>query len=256
MNLSVSFLDCLIVLIVIVSAGYACWRGFLWETLTIFAWVAAAFGCLYFGPYIVPLTRSLVNEAWLASLLAYAAVFLAVFIPLAFMSHRFSESVKHSPIGPLDRAAGVAFGVVRGLVVVGLAYLAFTYFVPIRQQPKWVTEAELLPMVQSTSEILLSVVPDRDGYHFIPQHEVVRQAPSPIEQNPPPVEQERASNPPPAASHDPMAELIRRNGAANSVPKTTREPVQPKSAATAKKSYGAGDRQALDKLIETGGNHR
>src|ERR1700710_3082411 len=134
MNLSVSFLDCLIVLIIIVSAGYACWRGFLWETLTIFAWVAAAFGCLYFGPYIVPLTRSLVNEAWLASLLAYAAVFLAVFIPLAFMSHRFSESVKHSPIGPLDRAAGVAFGLVRGLVVVGLGYLAFTYFVPIRQQ--------------------------------------------------------------------------------------------------------------------------
>jgi uncharacterized membrane protein required for colicin V production len=250
MNLSVSFLDCLIVLIIIVSAGYAAWRGFLWETLTIFAWVAAAFGCLYFGPYIIPLTRSLVNEAWLASLLAYAAVFLVVFIPLAFMSHRFSESVKHSPIGPLDRAAGVAFGVVRGLVVVGLGYLAFTYFVPIRQQPRWVTEARLLPMVQSTSEVLLSVVPDhpRDTL-FVPQHEIVRQAPSPVEP-------ERAAVAPPPDSHDPMAELIRRNGAANSVPKTTREPVQPRTTATAKKSYGVGDRQALDKLIETGGDHR
>src|SRR6218665_2652742 len=162
MNLSVTFLDCLIVLIIVVSAGYAAWRGFLWETLTIFAWVAAAFACLYFGPYIVPMMRSLVAEAWLASLLAYAGVFLAVFIPLAFMSHRFSESVKHSPIGPLDRAAGVAFGVVRGLVLVGLAYLAFTYFVPIRSQPRWLTEAELLPAVQSTAEALLSVVPDQN----------------------------------------------------------------------------------------------
>ena len=250
MNLSVSFLDCLVVLVILVSAGYAIWRGFLWETLTIFAWVAAAFGCLYFGPYIIPLTRSLVSEAWLASLLAYAAVFLAVFIPLAFMSHRFSESVKHSPIGPLDRFAGAAFGIVRGLVVVGLGYLAFTYFVPIRQQPSWVTEARLLPMVQSTSEVLLSVIPDqpRDTL-FVPQHEVIRQAPSPVEP-------QRASVAPPADSHDPMAELIRRNGAANSVPKTTREPVQPKATATAKKSYGADDRQALDKLIETGGNHR
>jgi uncharacterized membrane protein required for colicin V production len=61
MNLSVSFLDCLVVLVILVSAGYAIWRGFLWETLTIFAWVAAAFGCLYFGPYIIPLTRSLVS---------------------------------------------------------------------------------------------------------------------------------------------------------------------------------------------------
>jgi len=41
--------------------------------------------------------------------------------------------------------------VVRGLVIVGLAYMAFTYFVPIRQQPSWITEAKLMPMVQDTA---------------------------------------------------------------------------------------------------------
>ena len=243
MSLSVTFLDCLIVLIIVVSAGYAAWRGFLWETLTIFAWVAAAFACLYFGPYIIPLARSLVQQDWLASLLAYAAVFLAVFIPMAFMTSRFSDSVKHSPIGPLDRAAGVAFGVVRGLVIVGLGYLAFTYFVAIRNQPRWLTEARLLPVVQSTADVLLSVVPDHPrDYTYVPKHEEdVRQAP-------------------PAASHDPMAELIRKNEAANSVPKTTPKadnaPVQHKTATRVTKSYGATDRQALDKLVETGGTNR
>ncbi|MEI7790382.1 MAG: CvpA family protein [Alphaproteobacteria bacterium] len=248
MNLSVSFLDCLIVLIIILSAGYAAWRGFLWETLTVFEWVAAAFACLYFGPYVIPLTLGLVDQSWLASLLAYAAVFLAVFIPFAFMSHRFSESVKNSPIGPLDRAAGVAFGVVRGMVLVGLAYLAFTYFVPIRQHPHWVTEARLLPVVQSTADVLLSVVPDHPKDYDYGRHEVVRQAPPQVEQ--------KTATPAPDLSprHDPMAELIRENGKANSVPKTTREPLQQKSAAKATKTYGAGDRQALDKLVETGGN--
>ena len=106
MSLSVNFIDCLIVLVVVVSAGYACWRGFIWETLTIFSWVTASVCCLYFGPYIVPLTASLVGPGWLANLLGYASVFLAIFIPFAFISHRFSETVKHSPIGPLDRAAG------------------------------------------------------------------------------------------------------------------------------------------------------
>lgn len=248
MSLSVTFLDCLIVLIIVVSAGYAAWRGFLWETLTIFAWVAAAFACLYFGPYVIPLVRGMVDQSWLASLLAYAGVFLAVFIPFAFMSHRFSESVKHSPIGPLDRAAGVAFGVVRGMVLVGLAYLAFTYFVPIRQHPHWVTEARLLPVVQSTADVLLSVVPDHPRDYGYDRHEVVRQAPPQVEQ--------KTATPAPEISprHDPMADLIRENGKANSVPKTTREPVQQKSAAKAAKSYGAGDRQALDKLVETGGS--
>ena len=51
-----------------------------------------------------------------------------------------------------------------------------------------------------------------------------------------------------------LADLIRENGTANSVPKTTRAPVQQKSAAKPAKSYGANDRQALDKLVETGGS--
>lgn len=262
MNLSFTLLDALIVLIVIVSAGYAAWRGFLWETLTIFEWVAAAFACLYFGPYLLPMAHSMVAQAWLATLLAYAVVFLVVFIPLAFISHRFSEQVKHSPIGPLDRAAGIVFGVVRGLVIVGLAYLAFTYFVPIRNQPGWVTRAGLLPMVQSTADVMLTLVPSHPGdYADIPHHEDVRRAPV-----------ERASNPPahdpmadlirrnvnpgaaPKAKADGMAELIRRSDASGSVPKST-PATQPQKAGTAPaKSYGASDRQALEKLIETGGN--
>ena len=250
MSLSVSFIDCLIVLIIVVSAGYAAWRGFIWETLTIFAWAAAAFSCLYFGPILVPMTKSLVNADWLARLLAYTCVFLAVFIPFAFMSHRFSQNVKNSPIGPLDRAAGVGFGVARGLVIVGLAYLAFTYFVPIRHQPRWVTEAKLIPLVQDTADILLSVVPGKaHGYAYVPQHKEdirpeIRQAP--VEQN--------ARNQPEAAParHDPMAELIRK---AEKSPKTEKnaDVLQQKNAAASPKSYGASDRQALDRLVQTGG---
>jgi membrane protein required for colicin V production len=251
MSLSFTFLDALIVLIVGVSVVYAAIRGFLWETLTIFAWVAAAFACLYFGPYVVPLMHGMVDQAWLASTLAYAAVFLAVFIPFAFISHRFSESVKHSAIGPLDRAAGVAFGIVRGLVLVGLAYLAFTYFVPINKHPDWVKNARLLPLVQDASQVLLSVVPEHPGdLAYIPHHDDVRQAPAKLEQKAA-ISPDMSSGSPP--THDPMAELIRKNEAANHTPVTKREPA-PKKTAKVTKSYGASDRQALDKLVETGGN--
>src|SRR5471032_2123351 len=159
MNLTA--LDVLVILTVIASAGYAAWKGFLSETLTIFDWLAAAFGCLYFGPYLVPMMRGVVATPWLASLIAYAVVFLIVFIPLSFMSHRFSETVKNSPIGPLDRALGIAFGVVRGLILVGLAYLAFTYFTPIREQPEWLLTARTLPLMQETARVMLSAVPSQ-----------------------------------------------------------------------------------------------
>jgi membrane protein required for colicin V production len=222
MNLSFNFVDVLIVLTIIVSAGYAAWRGFVSETLSIFAWAAAAFATLYFGPWVVPLARGLISTYWLASLVAYAGVFLAVFIPLSFISYRFSESVKHSPIGPLDRALGIAFGVVRGLVVIGLAYLAFTYFVPIRQQPRWLTEARFLPLMQSSSEVLLSLVPNRDQQDF-------------------------ANMPARERQDDALGKLIRRqNEEANQTPATQTQ--------NAKKGYGAKDRRALDTLFEATGN--
>jgi membrane protein required for colicin V production len=49
-DLSFSLVDVLVVLTLIVSTALAIWRGFVRETLSIFAWAAAAFATLYFGP--------------------------------------------------------------------------------------------------------------------------------------------------------------------------------------------------------------
>ena len=222
MNLSFTFIDFLVVTVIIVSAGYAAYRGLMSETLTIFAWAAAAFATLNFGPWLIPMARGMISARWLAPAAAYAGVFMIVFIPLSFMSHRFSQSVKNSPIGPLDRGLGIAFGVVRGLVVVGLAYLAFTYFTPIRQQPHWLLSARTLPIVQSTAQVLLSVIPSQTPRDYITAA--------------------------PSASHDSLGDLIKRqNEEASSAP-----PASPASK-KAEKTYGASDRRALDRLFETTG---
>lgn len=230
MNLPITFLDVLVILTVLVSAGYAAWKGFLWETLTIFDWLAAAFGCLYFGPYLVPMAKGMIATPWIASLVAYAVVFLVLFIPLSFMSHRFSESVKNSPIGPLDRALGIAFGVVRGLAVAALAYLAYTYFVPVPSQGRWVREARSLPILQSSSQVILSLVPQRARRDFTLE-----------------------AGPAPRRSGDAIGDLIRDNGETRQAPAERTEPAQTSPAKKAEKGYGASDRRALDTLIQNGG---
>ena len=226
MTLPLTMVDVLVGLVVLVSAGYAAWRGFLSEVLSIFAWASAAFATLYFGPWLIPLMRGVIATPWIASLAAYAGIFLLVLVPLSFIAHRFSESVKHSPIGPLDRALGIAFGVVRGLVIVGLAYMAFTYFVPIRQQPTVLTQARSLPVIQSSAEVLLSLAPGRNYADL---------------------------GTAPAGHHDELGDLIRRNSEVN---QATEDHVQHKSIAAkpVEKGYGAKDRRALDNLFEATGN--
>jgi membrane protein required for colicin V production len=221
MNLYITFVDFLVVAVILISTCYAAYRGFLNETLTIVAWAAAAFATLYFGPWLVPMARSMITTGWLAEVAAYAGVFLVVFIPLSFMSHRFSQSVKNSPIGPLDRALGIAFGVVRGLVVVGICYIAFTKFEPPSEQPRWMTSARTYPIIQTTALTLLAAMPNqapRDDITAEPTH------------------------------GDSLGALIRRQNEEAAASSESHD-----SAKKREKTYGATDRQALDKLFETTG---
>jgi membrane protein required for colicin V production len=214
-DLSFSAVDVLVVLTLIVSTALAIWRGFVRETLSIFAWAAAAFATLYFGPAAAMLLRARFSTPYLGSVIAYGAVFLLVLIPLSFVSYRFSEGVKHSPVGAIDRSLGAAFGVIRGLAVVGLSYLLFSMIVPIPTQPAWVTQAHLLPLVQSSGDVLLSLVPSRDA------EQVATTSGTPAPNTPIP-------KPRPGPHHG-------------------------------NKAYGADERRALDRLIQStggGGNNK
>jgi membrane protein required for colicin V production len=158
-----TLLDLAVVVLVILSVLYAVSRGFVDETLSILAWAIAAFATLFFAPRVAPLLNNHFSHPWWGAAIAYLGVFLVVLIPLQFMSHRFAESVRRSEIGPIDRSLGAVFGLLRGLAIIGIAYLLFTVFVPVRDQPHWVTDARLLPLIQKSSDVIASVVPDQRG---------------------------------------------------------------------------------------------
>jgi membrane protein required for colicin V production len=216
MSLAFSLVDLVAVLVILGSMAYAIWRGFVSETLSIVAWAAAAFAALYLGPWFGRMAHALIGTAWLAAVIGYTAAFLVVFIPLSFASYRFAQSVRESPVGPIDRVLGGTFGIVRGLAILGFAYLIFTAFVPILDQPRWLKEARTLPLIQSSAEVLLSIVPR----HSSPTVET-------------PARQVQATQPPVA---------------------TPVHQVKAKSTKHGQKGYGAGERRALDRLFEATGN--
>ncbi len=228
MNLSFTFIDFLVVTVVLISTVYAAYRGFLNETLTILSWAAAAFLTLYFGPFLVPMAKTMISQQWLAPVAAYAGVFVVSFLPLSFVVHRFSQTVKNSPLGPLDRGLGIAFGVVRGLVIVGIAYLAFTYFMPVPKQPQWLTSSRTLPIMQESASMLASVMPSQAPRDYV--------TPAPKK----PAEKQAQKQP-----QDDLGALIRRQDRDDNKADTAQ------AAAKSGNSYGESDRRALDKLFET-----
>jgi membrane protein required for colicin V production len=226
--LGFTIIDPVVVAVVIMSATYATYRGFVSESLSIFAWAAAAFTTLFFGPRFAPYTRELVSSPLLGVLLGYAVIFLVVLIPLSFVSYRFSETVKNSPVSTLDRALGFSFGVVRGLAIVGLAYIAFSYMISVRNQPDWIANARLLPVIQGSSEVLLSLVPDQHTNRANVAQTDETAAPAP--------KTAAAPAPPPAA-------------AALTPPIPQPRPAVARQK-TAHKTYGIRERRELDRLID------
>jgi membrane protein required for colicin V production len=159
--LSISWADVAVVAVVVISTILAVARGFVRETLSILAWAAAAAATLYFGPAFANFLGARISTPLLGPILAYAGIFLVVLVPLSFVSYRLSERVRNSLVGTLDRSLGVPFGVVRGLVLIGIAYLAISLVIPARAQPDWLTQARLLPVMQRSSDVILSFVPTR-----------------------------------------------------------------------------------------------
>ena len=160
--LNISWVDVAVAGIVLISTILAVARGFVRETLSILAWAAAAFATLYFGPALAAFLRSRISTPLVGDLIGYVGIFLVVLIPLSFISYRLSERVRQSPIGTLDRSLGVPFGIIRGLALVGIVYLAISLVIPVRAQPTWLTQARLLPVIQGSSNVLLSLVPAHD----------------------------------------------------------------------------------------------
>jgi membrane protein required for colicin V production len=165
-ELSITVVDILVVLIVLVSAGYAVYRGLIRETLSVFAWLVSAYLMLLFAPMFSNALAGAITNPWIRVPIAYVAVFLAMFIPLSYLAHNFRQSVKKTAVGPVDRTLGFVFGVGRGVVVIAAVYLVFAAFVPLREQPSWLTEARLYPLVQNTGGALRSLVPGSNDVSF------------------------------------------------------------------------------------------
>src|SRR5215469_13311654 len=160
-QLSFTGIDVLVAAIVLISAGVATFRGLVRETFGILEWVAGLYIAFRFSPVFRPLISEAISPVWLQWLVVFVGTFLLVFIPLSIMSHRLSELVKKSEIGPVDRTLGLVFGIARGLVIVGLAYIAFGALVPAKDHPQTLTKARLLPLIRNTSDVLRSLGPGK-----------------------------------------------------------------------------------------------
>jgi len=155
----ITLLDGILVGFTLVSAMLAMVRGFSREVLSIASWVAAAAAAFYFHPLVVPFLEPYIDNAQLALFAAAAIVFFIALIIVTVITMKLADFIIDSRVGALDRTLGFVYGAARGILVVAVAFLFFSWLVGTNQ-PGWVAEAKSRPLLEGIGAWLEGVLPD------------------------------------------------------------------------------------------------
>jgi membrane protein required for colicin V production len=161
----ITWLDFLLLGVMLISGLLAMIRGFMREVLSIAAWAAAAVATILLYSRLLPVAKANISNDMLATGAVVGGVFLITLLLVSIITVRISDMILDSRIGALDRTLGFLFGLARGLVIVVVAFLFFSWLVPGNKQPEGVRNAKSRVVLENTGEWLQALLPqDMDNY--------------------------------------------------------------------------------------------
>lgn len=127
-----TLIDGVVAAIIFLSAILAYSRGFVREALAIAGWVGAAVLAFMFAASAQPLVREIpwigakIGENCEVSMItAFALVFAVGLIIASLFTPLLSSLIHRSFLGGIDQGIGFVFGAVRGIALVGAAFLIY-----------------------------------------------------------------------------------------------------------------------------------
>jgi len=151
-------LDYIYVGVILASTIWATIRGGIYETVATMSWVVAAITARFVSPLLDGLLQSWfgLSESTVGTLVAsYFVVFFAILLIVGFINQKLRDKIQESIMNVTDHTLGVIFGIIRGVVVMGLVYWGMLWYysdTPI--MPNWISDARTRPLMQLTAEKL------------------------------------------------------------------------------------------------------
>jgi membrane protein required for colicin V production len=161
-----TFLDFIFFAIVVVSAVLSYYGGFISESLGVAAWVGAAFATKHIYPTVQPRFAEWFGaNNMFSAIAAYVSVFVAIVMMLSFANKWLASKLRRTHFDSVDRSLGFFFGLLRGVLVMALLYIAVLWFIPQkRSRPEWVTEARSRSVLKVSSMFICAMLPDGGNF--------------------------------------------------------------------------------------------
>jgi membrane protein required for colicin V production len=137
-----TIIDAVVAAVIVLSAILAYSRGLMREVLAIIGWVAAAVLAFIFAPTAEPLIKQvpvlgdfLGDNCEISMIAAFAGVFAVALVVMSIFTPLFSTLIQRSVLGGLDQGMGFLFGVLRGLILVAVAFFVYDTVMETEEVP-------------------------------------------------------------------------------------------------------------------------
>lgn len=152
-----SWLDLVILGIIVLSALISLIRGFVKESISLITWiVAAVLAFRYFSP-MAELLEPFVEAPTIRNVAAFAILFIFTLVVGAIVNFIMSQLVSKTGLSGTDKALGVVFGAARGVLIVTMVVLLAS-LTPM-PEASWWQDSATVGFFQQLAEWVKSIIP-------------------------------------------------------------------------------------------------
>jgi len=141
------WIDWAILIVIALSAGMSLLRGFVREALSLAGWILAFFVAKGFYQEFSSLLESYIDTPSLRYAVSWAALFVLTLTVSGLINYILSQLIEKAGLSGMDRIMGMAFGALRGVLLISVATLLLREFTAV-DQDKWWQKSELIPHVE------------------------------------------------------------------------------------------------------------
>lgn len=166
-ELLLSWADIGLACVVLVSILVGALRGFVFEALSLAAWVIAYLAAPWLAPIVEGWLPASASQGGWQALAAVVLAFVLVLVMVSILARLLRSLIHATPLKIADRLLGSGFGLLRGLLLCLLAGVLIG-FTPLRKHPAW-TSSQARPLLGHVLRALAPMLP-QDIHRLLDQH--------------------------------------------------------------------------------------
>jgi membrane protein required for colicin V production len=158
---ALTFVDYAVILVLITSAIFSILRGMTREFLGLVGWVVSVVVAHFARPVLEDPIADVINAEGLSGALAWGLPFAATVIVWFLLASLLSPGLTRAGLGSLDRWFGVIFGLIRGYLLVLLAFIGAVLLLEGESKfPDPLLEAQSTPIMSQSARYFAQYAPD------------------------------------------------------------------------------------------------